>query len=97
MPNIAEMMAPALQDAARIMSLLQAVDSGKCIRLHRRMAQMLNRSRTGWADQVYVLTVFLASIIEQIDPDEQEMLAGDIPMLIDLARERVAAELRHDD
>ncbi len=97
MPNIAEMMQPALQGAERIASLLRAIDGRKCARLHGRMAQMLNRSCTSWADQAYVLTIFLASIIEQIDPGEREMLAGDIPMLVDLARERVAERMQDGD
>lgn len=97
MPNIAEMMEPALQDAARIVSLLGATDGRKCTRLHRRMTQMLNRSDTSWADQVRVLTSFLGAIIEQIDPGDREMLAGDIPMLIDLARDRVAERMRDGD
>ena len=97
MPNIAEMMQPALRDAARIASLLQRINGRRCARLHGRMAKMLNRSRTSCADQVYVLTLFLASIIEQIDPGDREMLVGDLPMLIDLAREEVAEQLRGDD
>ncbi len=94
MPNIDAIFEAALRDAERILSLLSAIDGRRCMRTHKRMAALLNRSDTHWAEQVWLLTMLLASIIEQVAPEQREMLAADMPVLIDLARERVEDALR---
>lgn len=83
-------MEDAMKDAERIIDLVCAADGARCTRLHRSMARLLNRSRTSLADQVLVLTTFLGSVIDHVDPPDREKLAGDIPFLIDLARDRLA-------
>jgi hypothetical protein len=83
-------MEDAMKDAERIIDLVCAADGARCTRLHRNMTRLLNRSRTSLADQVLVLTTFLGSVIDHVDPPDREKLAGDIPFLIDLARDRLA-------
>ena len=83
-------MEDAMKDAERIIGLMRAADGARCTRLHRSMARLLNRSRTSLADQVLVLTTFLGSLIDHLDPPDREKLAGDIPVLIDIARDRLA-------
>lgn len=83
-------MREAMKDAQRLQFLINAADDTRCTRLHQAMAWLLNGSGTSPADQVMVLTTFLGSVIDQLNPCDRETLAGDIPILIDLARDRLA-------
>jgi predicted nucleotidyltransferase len=96
MAKLAEIMQPTEEDAERIAWLLKEVDSKQFYDLYVKIVNSINDSRITWVVAVRLLTYLLASIIEQIHPEAKETLAGDIPVLIEIARDEIASEVyRH--